>query len=109
MGAGGRKPPLHSYPSALVPHLTAHPHGYNNPYAPAGFHGIPNYGGGVVGYPYAPPPGAYPYSTHHIGAVAAPFPLGAIATHAAATHGPKPPEFKFGKPAGEKAGIDDEG
>ncbi len=109
MGAGGRKPPLHSYPSALVPHLTAHPHGYNNPYAPAGFHGIPNYGGGVVGYPYAPPPGAYPYSTHHIGAVAAPFPLGAIATHAAATHGPKPPEFKFGKLAGEKTGIDDEG
>lgn len=109
MGAGGRKPPLHSYPSAMVPH-GAHPNPYNNPYNnPAGFHGIANYGGGFVGYPYAPPPGAYhPYSAHHIGTVAAPFPLGAIATHAAATHGPKPPEFKFGKLAGEKAGVDDE-
>jgi hypothetical protein len=111
MGAGGRKPPLHSYPSAMVPHGGAHNNPYNNPYNnPAGFHGIPNYGGGFVGYPYAPPPGAYhPYSAHHIGAVAAPFPLGAIATHAAATHGPKPPEFKFGgKLADEKAGVDDE-
>ena len=98
-GGGGRKPPLHSYPGSMV--MAANPYQNFRGAMPGG------YGGGYGAFPYAGPhhhPNAMnPYDGHgHMGGpVAAPFPLGAIASHAAASHGPRPPapapEFKFGE------------
>ena len=98
-GGGGRKPPLHSYPGSMV--MAANPFANYRAAMPGG------YGGGYGACPYAGPhhhPNTMnPYDGHgHMGgSVAAPFPLGAIASHAAASHGPRPPapapEFKFGE------------
>ena len=108
-GGGGRKPPLHSYPGSMV--MAANPYQNFRAAMPGG------YGGGYGAFPYAGPhhhPNTMnPYDGHHHmgGAVAAPFPLGAIASHAAASHGPRPPapapEFKFGENGpGLPAGIE---
>ena len=93
-GGGGRKPPLHSYPGSMV--MAANPYQNFRAAMPGG------YGGGYGAFPYQPhhhPNTMNPYDMG--GPVAAPFPLGAIASHAAASHGPRPPapapEFKFGE------------
>ena len=102
MGAGGRKPPLHSYPSAMVPHGGAHNNPYNNPYNnPAGFHGIPNYGGGQVPL-RAAARGVPPLLGSPLGR-SPPFPLGAIDARGCHAR-PKPPEFKFGGKLADEGG-----
>ena len=94
-------------PPALVPH-GAHPNPYNNPYATAGFHGI-KLRRRLRGLPLrAAARGVPPDSARTSGRSPRRSPLGAAERTRLPTHGPKPPEFKFGKLAGEKTGVDDE-